>query len=75
MVIDRVLYTVCIHGVARFGVRVVPVQTWNNHGVCGNARIDDGEQCDCGRDNCEGIDPCCDGRSCLLNAGAAKCKA
>ncbi|KFD55353.1 hypothetical protein M514_03693 [Trichuris suis] len=41
--------------------------------TCGNKRVDDGEQCDCGSaDECESIDPCCVAHTCMLKADA-KC--
>jgi disintegrin and metalloproteinase domain-containing protein 9 len=38
---------------------------------CGDGVRDPGEQCDCGSQNCAGYDPCCNGATCQLIAGAA----
>ena len=38
--------------------------------VCGNGLLEPGEQCDCGRHDCALVDPCCDGDTCTLRAGA-----
>lgn len=38
---------------------------------CGDGVVSGTEQCDCGGKDCAGIDPCCDGNSCQLTAGAA----
>ena len=37
---------------------------------CGDAVVQPGEECDCGADDCGDIDPCCDGATCQLEAGA-----
>ena len=34
--------------------------------ICGDGDLDTGEDCDCGSNDCTGIDPLCDGRTCLL---------
>ena len=40
--------------------------------VCGDGLVQGREQCDCPQNDCEGVDPCCDGTTCRLKAGA-KC--
>ncbi len=37
---------------------------------CGDAVVSEGESCDCGSEDCSGIDPCCNGSICQLDAGA-----
>ena len=37
---------------------------------CGDGIVQDGEQCDCGKVDCTGIDNCCNGSTCTLIAGA-----
>lgn len=37
---------------------------------CGDAVVQAGEECDCGADDCGDIDPCCNGATCQLEAGA-----
>lgn len=37
---------------------------------CGDGVVSAGEQCDCGSSDCADLDPCCDGATCQLNAGA-----
>jgi hypothetical protein len=37
---------------------------------CGDGIQDAGEQCDCGSNDCTGIDPCCNGAACQLWPGA-----
>ena len=34
--------------------------------VCGNGIVDENEECDCGKDDCSAVDPCCDGSTCQL---------
>ena len=34
--------------------------------VCGNGFVEQGESCDCGASNCDGIDSCCDGSTCAI---------
>lgn len=38
--------------------------------VCGDGRVEGGEACDCGPDGCAGRNPCCNGDTCQLAAGA-----
>ena len=38
--------------------------------ICGDAALGPGEECDCGDSDCSEIDPCCDGATCKLAAGA-----
>ncbi len=39
-------------------------------GSCGDGVVSPGESCDCGSGDCSGIDPCCNGSTCQLVAGA-----
>ncbi len=41
---------------------------------CGNGVVEAGERCDCGSADCSTIDPCCDGATCQLVAGATCAK-
>ena len=34
--------------------------------VCGNGIVDENEECDCGKNDCSAVDPCCDGSTCQL---------
>lgn len=45
----------------------VPVGTVAN---CGDGAVQAGETCDCGSTDCSSIDPCCNGATCQLQAGA-----
>lgn len=38
--------------------------------ACGDGVVSGSEECDCGGADCQGIDPCCDGRICRLLPGA-----
>jgi Reprolysin (M12B) family zinc metalloprotease/Disintegrin len=38
--------------------------------ACGDGVVSGGESCDCGSEDCSDIDPCCDGSTCELEAGA-----
>ncbi|MFO0751290.1 MAG: thrombospondin type-1 domain-containing protein [Myxococcota bacterium] len=49
----------------------VPTTFWNDLHRCGNGIVDPGERCDCGDTDCSVNDPCCDGATCQLVAGAA----
>eukprot|EP00924_Labyrinthula_sp_SR-Ha-C_P002936 augustus_masked-scaffold_13-processed-gene-11.73-mRNA-1 protein AED:0.43 eAED:0.44 QI:0/-1/0/1/-1/1/1/0/853 len=35
-----------------------------NGPVCGNGMVEDGEECDCGLEDCSDVDPCCNGAQC-----------
>ena len=37
--------------------------------VCGNGVLEGNEQCDCPNGDCTGIDPCCNGATCMLKTG------
>lgn len=39
--------------------------------ICGDGSVSGDEECDCGASDCSDIDPCCDGATCQLEAGAA----
>ncbi|MFT3926400.1 MAG: M12 family metallo-peptidase [Myxococcales bacterium] len=39
--------------------------------TCGDGFRDPGEHCDCGSNDCTGFDPCCNGLTCQLVAGAS----
>jgi hypothetical protein len=43
---------------------------WDCEPLCGNGLLEPGEQCDCGSDDCSGIDPCCNGATCSFVSGA-----
>lgn len=47
-----------------------PAAVWTNEPVCGDGFRDVGEDCDCGRADCTGLDDCCDGAICRLKPGA-----
>ena len=46
----------------------VPVQPAATQ--CGDGIVTGAEECDCGERDCGDLDPCCDGTTCRLNAGA-----
>jgi hypothetical protein len=41
--------------------------------ICGNGLKEENEQCDCVGNNCDGIDPCCNGLTCQFISPLATC--
>lgn len=51
-----------------------PVTQTYNGPTCGNGIVEAGEQCDCAKSNCAGLDACCNGATCQF-AAQAQCSA
>ena len=47
----------------------VPTSVWGDP-ICGNGYVEEGEQCDCGSNDCTGKDKCCNGKTCEFAEGA-----
>jgi len=52
----------------------LPTQVFGDP-VCGNAFVEDGEDCDCGQADCSSIDPCCNGATCKFAQSTYECSA
>mmetsp|Transcript_31100 Transcript_31100/g.49789 ORF Transcript_31100/g.49789 Transcript_31100/m.49789 type:complete len:983 (-) Transcript_31100:2126-5074(-) len=57
-----------IHGPRCADTRTEKV--WTLSATCGNGMREAGEECDCGLDDCTGVDPCCNGATCKFVEGA-----
>jgi hypothetical protein len=60
-----------LEGPAYEGVRCVDDVPAGGFPSCGDGVVQEGESCDCGSNDCSGIDPCCDGSLCQLESDAA----